>query len=71
MADCCKHGYPSQTEARVALGAILEKRRDVNGKKPCRVYPCGTCDRWHLTSKPQSGRTPSWDLDPEWVRPSR
>jgi hypothetical protein len=32
------------------------KRRGRGGKTPKRVYPCGSCDGWHLTSKPLSRR---------------
>ena len=39
-------------------------------KAPVRVYPCDVWDGGHLTSKKVSGKTPPWDLDPNWSRPS-
>jgi hypothetical protein len=69
VADCTKNYYPDQASARRALKWILTNRSGRAGKTPKRLYPCDSCDGWHLTSKRQSGKTPPWDRDPNWVRP--
>ena len=71
MADCSKKPYPDQASARVALQSIRNKDRTEAVKLPKRVYPCDSCDGWHLTAKPLSGKTPPWDRNPDWARPSR
>jgi hypothetical protein len=71
-AVCTKHHYPDQASARRALARVLEKARRKarpGAKLPRRVYPCDRCDGWHLTAKKVSGKTPPWDLDPNWTRP--
>jgi hypothetical protein len=70
MADCSKKHYPDQASARAALQSIRNKDRTEGVKLPKRVYPCDCCDGWHLTAKPLSGKTPQWDRDPDWVRPT-
>jgi len=70
MDDCSKMPYPDQASAKTALQHILGKDRGEGSKLPKRVYPCGTCDGWHLTAKSLSGKTPPWDRDPNWVRPN-
>ena len=65
---CTKQSYRDQAAARLALEAVLKKRKP-GAKGPVRVYPCDVCDGWHLTSKKVSGKTPPWDLDPNWSRP--
>ena len=70
MGDCQKNHYPDQQSARLALESILKKNASKTARTPMRVYPCDTCDGWHLTSKPLSGKIPPWDRDPNWVRPS-
>jgi hypothetical protein len=69
MADCTKNHYADQATARIALQSILQKGRGAAGKSPRRVYPCDSCDGWHLTAKRSSGKAPPWDRDPNWVRP--
>lgn len=69
MATCTKHAYPTQATARQALKGVRTKMKP-EAKAPIRVYPCDRCDGWHLTSKKVSGKTPPWDLDPDWSRPS-
>jgi hypothetical protein len=69
MAVCAKNPYPDQAAARLALKSILSKNRAKAAKMPKRVYPCDSCDGWHLTAKPLSGKTPPWERDPNWVRP--
>lgn len=66
---CAKASYVSQEEAREALAKIRESAKGPR-KPPVRVYPCDTCDGWHTTSKPNKGRTPPWDKDPDWQRPA-
>ena len=70
MADCSKKPYPDQASARAALQFILNKARTGGVKLPKRVYPCDSCDGWHLTARRLSGKTPPWDRDPNWVRPT-
>ena len=65
---CEKAFYLTQAEAREALANIRAKHAG-DRKPPVRVYPCDTCDGWHTTSKPNKGRTPPWDKDPNWQRP--
>jgi len=71
MSGCSKAPYLDQASARLALAAIREKasRKGRTGKLPVRVYPCDACDAWHLTAKPVKGRTPPWDVNPDWQRP--
>jgi hypothetical protein len=69
MTTCQKKHYPDQRSARVALESILKKDKLKTAKTPGRVYPCETCDGWHLTKKPLSGKIPPWENDPNWVRP--
>jgi hypothetical protein len=54
----------------LALERILAKGKPVS-RQPVRVYPCDTCERWHLAAKPNKGKTPPWDLDPNWKRPEK
>jgi len=65
--ECSKKPYPDQASARVALDHI---RLKPSTNRPLRVYPCDICDGWHLTSKRVAGKTPPWDRDPNWVRPT-
>jgi len=67
MANCTKKPYHDQASARVALRHVLLKP---STNRPLRVYPCDACDGWHLTSKGMAGKTPPWDRDPNWVRPT-
>jgi hypothetical protein len=69
--SCSKNGYLTQAEARTGLAKVLELNKYESSRKPIRVYPCDTCELWHLTSKRNRGRTPPWDLDPNWVRPAK
>jgi hypothetical protein len=69
VRQCVKHAYRDQASARAALRNVLKKAKTGARKLPCRVYPCDVCDGWHLTSKRLSGKTPPWDLNPEWSRP--
>jgi hypothetical protein len=62
-SGCSKAWYPDQAAARDALAKVEP------GARPLRVYPCDRCDGWHLTSKPNRGKTPQWDRDPNWSRP--
>ena len=66
---CTKQSYRDQAAARLALEAVLKKRKP-GARAPVRVYPCDVCDGWHLTSKTVSGKTPPWDIDPLWSRPT-
>ena len=66
---CTKHAYAGQAAARVALTHLRRKSKP-GAKAPIRVYPCDVCDGWHLTSKKLSGKTPPWDIDPNWSRPT-
>jgi hypothetical protein len=66
---CTKQFYRDQAAARLALKAVLKNMKP-GAKAPVRVYPCDVCDGWHLTSKKVSGKTPPWDRDPNWSRPS-
>lgn len=68
-SGCGKKNYPSQASARLALDRILRKQSLDATRAPKRVYPCDSCDGWHLTSKPLSGKVPPWDTDPDWTRP--
>ena len=70
MSNCQKQPYPDQRSARQALESILKKIEPRTARIPSRVYPCDTCDGWHLTAKPLSGKIPPWDRDPNWARPS-
>ena len=69
LAGCTKQYYRDQASARLALGSVLKKAKP-GAKLPRRVYPCDVCDGWHLTAKKVSGKTPPWDLDPDWSRPT-
>jgi hypothetical protein len=71
VQTCNKAFYADQRAARLALASIREKaaKKGKPGRLPARVYPCDVCDGWHLTAKPNQGRKPPWDLDPDWVRP--
>jgi hypothetical protein len=66
---CTKQFHRDQAAARLALQAMLKKVKP-GTKAPVRVYPCDVCDGWHLTSKKVSGKSPPWDRDPNWSRPS-
>jgi hypothetical protein len=69
LAGCTKQSFPDQASARLALAHVLKKSKP-GVKAPRRVYPCDRCDGWHLTSKRNSGKTPPWDLNPDWSRPA-
>jgi hypothetical protein len=71
VAGCSKNYYGDQKSARLALQSILEKKPRKATKMPKRVYPCDSCDGWHLTAKPNIGKTPAWERDPNWVRPAK
>jgi hypothetical protein len=66
---CTKNYYPDQAAARSGLRAVQAAGKPVQ-KVPHRVYPCDVCDGWHLTSKNSGRKTPPWDKDPDWARPS-
>ena len=68
LPKCTKQYHPDQASARLALKHVLKKAKP-GSKSPRRVYPCDMCDGWHLTAKKVSGKTPPWDLDPDWSRP--
>lgn len=68
-APCTKNSYPDQASARLALARIREKRAG-EPRLPVRVYPCDQCPGWHVTAKRNVGKTPPWDRDPNWQRPT-
>jgi hypothetical protein len=70
VATCSKHSYPDQASALLGLERVLKKAKP-GQKVPRRVYPCDRCDGWHLTAKKVRGKTPPWELDPNWSRPSK
>lgn len=47
-----KRGFPDETTARMAAGALARKssRAGKGGKKPARPYQCRCCPQWHLTA---------------------
>lgn len=71
MRTCDKACYADQAAAHLALASIREKaaKKGKLTRLPVRAYPCDLCDGWHLTAKSVQGRKPSWDRDPDWVRP--
>jgi hypothetical protein len=69
VARCSKHYYADQASARRGL-AHVRKPPKPGRNVAVRVYPCDVCDGWHLTSKRSRGKTPPWELDPNWRRPT-
>jgi hypothetical protein len=53
---CRKHAYTTHTEADVALARMLSRYPSIVYK---RVYRCGKCKAWHITSTPRSFSRPS------------
>lgn len=54
----CPHGktrgYATEAEARTELvGTNIARNMGKAKRRECRVYECGACGRWHLTSKPR------------------
>ncbi len=54
----CPHGktrgYATEAEARTELvGTNIARNMGHAQRRECRVYECGACGRWHLTSKPR------------------
>jgi hypothetical protein len=48
---CSKARYPTEHSARVALvGVLISHNSGRKKRKECRVYHCGKCHCWHLTS---------------------
>lgn len=55
----CPHGktrgYATEAEARTELvGTNIARNMGKAKRQECRVYECGACGRWHLTSKPRT-----------------
>lgn len=47
-------GYATEAEARTELvGTNIARNMGKAKRRECRVYECGACGRWHLTSKPR------------------
>lgn len=58
MARCKvadKERFPSQLEGQLAISNILKQqakhRKQRFRETPTRVYPCGSCHGYHMTSK--------------------
>lgn len=48
---CTKHGYRDKIAALFALAELQTKDDPRRPKTERRVYHCGLCKHWHLTSK--------------------
>jgi hypothetical protein len=44
----------------VAVRRVLEAEGQDTRRKECRVYPCPSCNGWHLTSQPADYRMKSY-----------
>jgi hypothetical protein len=53
---CRKKPYATHAEADAALARLLKKYPSILYK---RVYRCGKCKAWHITSTPRSFGKPS------------
>ena len=53
MNDCNKIPFNTAEEARGELERIVENNTYKSWKRvtPSRIYQCGCCFKWHLTSK--------------------
>ena len=50
-----KRKYATEAEARTELvGTNIARNMGKAKRQECRVYECGACGRWHLTSKPRT-----------------
>ena len=56
MSTCPKVGYPNITVARSALTAIRHRHQGSGRRVPAAIYPCPSCQLWHLTSRRPAGR---------------
>lgn len=48
-----KRRFRNEAEARRALAATKVSAGNSDRRRECRVYPCGRCGGWHLTSAQQ------------------
>ena len=50
---CTKRPYATKAEAQAAIAGMFRRFGSFVYKK---VYRCGACKAWHITSRPWSGR---------------
>ena len=60
MSDCSKIPYLTCRAATVAMRAIQRRYATQGLKGPTGAYLCGTCKRWHLTSR-SGTQMPPWE----------